>query len=289
MPIDLECEGYSLPKEALPAMERALAAALRLEGAPEDAVMALRITNDAGIHEINRAMRGVDAPTDVLSFPSVQFPAHTVYSQKTPRLPREGGHPFLGDAVISLERAEAQGREYGHGTCRELAYLTAHSALHLLGYDHMEEADKAKMREKEREIMEETGLYRDEELLEKALKAMEMSYSPYSRFRVGACILGADGKTYIGANIENASYGATICAERAALSRAVVDGCRRFKAIAIAGDEPAWPCGICRQALNEFSEDMKVIVGTKEGIVGVMRLSDLLPHSFGPENLGVEA
>ena len=289
MPIDIRLEVASLPEGALLAMESALLCALRLEGAPMDSVMSLLVTDDAAIHAINLSMRGVDAATDVLSFPSVQFPPHTVYSRLRPRLPRQDGHPFLGDAVISLPRAQAQGREFGHGVNRELAYLTAHSALHLLGYDHMEDTDKTLMREKERDIMEQIGLYRDEELLDKALKAMEMSYSPYSHFRVGACILGADGRTYIGANIENASYGATICAERAALSRAVVDGCRRFTAIAIAGDEPAWPCGICRQALNEFSDDMKVIVGTKEGIVGVMKLSELLPHSFGPAELGVKA
>ena len=133
-------------------------------------------------------------------------------------------------------------------------------------------------------------------LIRAAIDARKAAYAPYSEYTVGAALLSADGTVITGCNVENASYGATCCAERNALFHAVAEGHRSFRAIAIAAgksgedaEEYASPCGICRQALNEFSDDMKVIVGTKEGIVGVMKLSELLPHSFGPAELGVKA
>ena len=118
-----------------------------------------------------------------------------------------------------------------------------------------------------------------------------MAYCPYSHFQVGACILAEDGRTFKGCNFENASYGATICAERCAASNAIVNGARRFKAIAVVGSTAvAWPCGICRQVLREFSEpSLPVIVGQYGKAFSVMTLGELLPNSFGPEDLGVKA
>jgi cytidine deaminase len=120
---------------------------------------------------------------------------------------------------------------------------------------------------------------------------MQNSYSPYSHFKVGACILTADGRTFKGCNFENASYGASICAERCAASCAIAAGARRFAAIAIVGSSaPAWPCGICRQVLREFSDpSLPVIVGQYGKAFSVMTLGELLPNSFGPEDLGVKA
>ena len=90
-------------------------------------------------------------------------------------------------------------------------------------------------------------------MIEMAKEAMQFSYSPYSHFKVGAALLAKDGRVFKGCNIENASYGATNCAERTALFKAVSEGAREFIAIAIAAEKSApWPCGICRQALNEF-------------------------------------
>ena len=126
-----------------------------------------------------------------------------------------------------------------------------------------------------------------QELFDRACAALEHSYAPYSHFRVGACILTASGQMFSGCNFENASLGATICAERCAASCAIAAGERRFVAIAIAGDQaPAWPCGICRQVLREFSPlDMPVIVGRRGGAFAEKTLGDLLPESFGPEDL----
>ena len=130
----------------------------------------------------------------------------------------------------------------------------------------------------------------DERLYELAQEAMGKAYSPYSMFKVGACILTEDGRTFQGCNFENASYGATICAERCAAGNAIVSGARKFKAVAIAGSSAAaWPCGICRQVLNEFGgPDMRVLVGQAGKGFAARTLSQLLPESFGPKDLGIE-
>ena len=133
-------------------------------------------------------------------------------------------------------------------------------------------------------------------LVEKALEARRMSYSPYSNYAVGAALLCDDGTIFTGANIENASYPATVCAERCAVFSAVAFGRRDFCAIAIAGgaaDEKelsdyAFPCGICRQVLREFTDpsSFKVIVARSADDHKEYTLEELLPHSFGPDKLG---
>jgi len=119
------------------------------------------------------------------------------------------------------------------------------------------------------------------ELIERAKKARENAYAPYSKFKVGAAILTEDGEVYTGVNVENASFGLTVCAERVALFKAVSDGKRSFKAIAVVADteEPVPPCGACRQVLSEFG-DMEVIMANLKGDVKIARLRDLLPDSF---------
>lgn len=125
------------------------------------------------------------------------------------------------------------------------------------------------------------------ELFDRACAARENAYAPYSGYRVGACILTESGKCFSGCNFENASYGATICAERCATACAVAAGEKKFVAIAIAANSEAWPCGICRQVLREFAcgPEMPVIVGPAGGAFRVKTLGELLPESFGPEYL----
>ncbi len=120
-----------------------------------------------------------------------------------------------------------------------------------------------------------------ERLIEKAKDATKHSYAPYSNFHVGAAILTKDNKIYTGTNIENASYGLTICAERVALFKAVSNGEREFKAIAIyAKGEMPYPCGACRQVLAEFNKgDMEVIITNGEKIEKYT-LRELLPKTF---------
>ena len=103
----------------------------------------------------------------------------------------------------------------------------------------------------------------DNELVAKAKEVLEYSYSPYSHFAVGAALLSTDGQVFTGCNIENSSFGATNCAERTAIFKAVSEGIKDFKAIAIvcSGDQPAYPCGICRQVMSEFfNPDTRIIV-----------------------------
>jgi cytidine deaminase len=124
-------------------------------------------------------------------------------------------------------------------------------------------------------------------LLEAARQVRANAYAPYSGFEVGAALLGKSGKIYTGCNVENASYGATICAERAALLGAIAAGEREFVALAIAGGgaKPVPPCGICRQFLSEFGTDLQLIMAGPGGAVVEARLGDYLPESFGPANL----
>ena len=128
-------------------------------------------------------------------------------------------------------------------------------------------------------------------LMASAIAAREYSYSPYSGYRVGAALLGADGNIYTGCNIENAGYTPTNCAERTAVFKAVSEGVREFCAIAVVGgsgetlDTACTPCGVCRQVLAEFCEpDMPVILGTPEEM-RVMTLGELLPFAFTKKNL----
>lgn len=271
----------------------------RAEGIGE-ALMSVRIVDDTEIKRLNRVTRGVDKSTDVLSYPTVKYPEGKTARESVRRVRREydpgSGMAYLGDCVISLPQARAQAEEFGHSLRRELGYLLTHSAFHLMGYDHMVDEDKERMREMEKRVMRTLKLWRDddvtdERLFELACEAMERAYAPYSKFKVGACILTDDGRTFQGCNFENSSYGATICAERCAAGNAIVNGATAFKAIAIVGsDAVAWPCGICRQVLSEFGgPDMRIIVGKyKKGFVD-RTLAQLLPESFGPKDLGIEA
>lgn len=133
-------------------IRKVIRTALAAEGMELPCEIDVRITNDNGIHEINREMREVDAPTDVLSFPVFDlFPGELPDEEDAD--PGTGLIP-LGDMVLSMERVLAQAKEYGHSNRRELAYLVVHSVLHLLGYDHLDEGEeKAKMRAREEAIM----------------------------------------------------------------------------------------------------------------------------------------
>jgi len=127
-------------------------------------------------------------------------------------------------------------------------------------------------------------------LVEAAKEARERAYAPYSRFKVGAALLGASGRIYTGCNVENASYGATWCAERTAVGAAIAGGERSFTAIAVVADTggPCAPCGICRQVLAEFGQEIAVIMANLRGDVEVRRVRELLPFGFGKEALAPE-
>ena len=125
-----------------------------------------------------------------------------------------------------------------------------------------------------------------QKLIAAAKEAQQGAYVPYSGYAVGAALLADDGKMYTGCNIENASYTPTVCAERVAVFKAISEGAKRVKIIAVvAGDDMGYPCGVCRQVLREFGEDATIVVAKDEENYHVHTLDELLPHSFGPENV----
>ncbi|MEO0563574.1 MAG: cytidine deaminase [Chloroflexota bacterium] len=125
-------------------------------------------------------------------------------------------------------------------------------------------------------------------LIEQAEAARHRAYVPYSDYRVGAALLSVDGTVFTGCNVENASYPASICAERTALVKAVSEGFQTFDMIVIATDNGGSPCGICRQMLYEFAPELRVICVDANGATTIdAKLADLLTHGFGPSSLPV--
>ena len=127
----------------------------------------------------------------------------------------------------------------------------------------------------------------DHTLLQKAIEAQQKAYSPYSGFSVGAAVLTGSKKIYSGCNIENSSYGLTVCAERVALFKAVSEGETQMDAIAIVGDsaEPLPPCGACRQVMAEFNPNMRVLMAGRDHQITIFSLAELYPNPFLPEKL----
>lgn len=134
-------------------IKKAIGMALDAEGVDTTCIISVMLTNDEGIHRINSEFRGVDRPTDVLSFPMNELSPGEFDAELCER-DMDSGAVLLGDMMISIPRCEAQGEEFGHGYERELMYLTVHSVLHLLGYDHVDEGEmKRQMRAREKTIM----------------------------------------------------------------------------------------------------------------------------------------
>lgn len=160
--IILESE-VDLPDQAPPLIHRVIQATLAQEGVGLPCEISVLLTDDQGIQEINQEMRDLDQATDVLSFPMFslvpgQPPGQPPGQAQEDLLDPETGLLPLGDMVLSLERVQAQGEEFGHGFFQELAYLTIHSVLHLLGYDHLDQGpEKQQMRSREKEILASLG------------------------------------------------------------------------------------------------------------------------------------
>jgi cytidine deaminase len=127
----------------------------------------------------------------------------------------------------------------------------------------------------------------EDRLVAASVAAREFAYAPYSDFAVGAAVLTEDGTLYSGCNVENVTYGMTTCAEQTAMLKAVSEGHRSFTRIAVCTDRspPATPCGLCRQMLAEFCDDIGIILVNPAGERKYTRLSDILPHAFRPRDL----
>lgn len=150
--IDIRTKNF--PKELEKVMETIALDSLRYEGFDENCEISISIVDNTEIQQINKQFRNIDRPTDVLSFPMLTFTENEIIEKN------ENGEIVLGDIIISLERAEEQAKEYGHSLKREVAFLTAHSMLHLLGYDHMEPEEEKEMFTKQKEILEAAGIPR---------------------------------------------------------------------------------------------------------------------------------
>lgn len=124
-------------------------------------------------------------------------------------------------------------------------------------------------------------------LVKDALAAKKRAHAPYSRFHVGAALLASSGRIYVGCNIEISTYALTICAERTAIFKAVSEGDRNFKAIAVVSDDPGYtpPCGACRQVLMDLAGNIDFLMVNGKGNVKVLKMKKLLPHAFGQKNL----
>lgn len=124
-------------------------------------------------------------------------------------------------------------------------------------------------------------------LIKEAEKARKKAYTPYSKFNIGAAILSSDGKIFTGCNIENVSFGLTVCAERVAILKAISEGSSKFEAIAIVGDtkRPCSPCGACRQVISEFGKDIKIIMSNLKGDIKIKKIDELLPEAFNKNDL----
>ena len=286
---------YPIDEEIRTQMISAAEKALHCEGISLKCTIHVCLCDDDTIAGINGKYRGIVSSTDVLSFPSVEYPSGMTAAQCEDLIRMEYDDEFdacfLGDSFISVPHIKMQAGEYGHSEMREACYLLVHGVCHLMGYDHIKPEDRERMRNMEERILAAVSVTRNEDqdsidrsLLISAREAMKMSYSPYSSYPVGAALHCVDGRVFTGCNIENASFGLTNCAERTAMFKAISEGARGFDVIAIAAKTKPWPCGACRQVLNEFAPDIRVLV-TWGDHVEEKNLRELLPEGFGPESM----
>ncbi|MFW5646966.1 MAG: rRNA maturation RNase YbeY [Acetivibrio ethanolgignens] len=165
MTIQIECECKETPEfdyEEL--LCRVIEASLDEEGCPYEAEVNVVLTDNEEIHRVNKEFRNIDRPTDVLSFPMIEYEVPGNFDfleERDDCFHPESGELLLGDIMISVERALEQAVEYGHSLEREMAFLTVHSVLHLCGYDHMEEEERLIMEEKQRLILDKLRITRD--------------------------------------------------------------------------------------------------------------------------------
>lgn len=158
-----EREGVSQDEETQELMQRVMEQVLRDDGIEMEVVVGVTFVDPERIREINRAFRGIDSVTDVLSFPMIEGMLHDATpSSLLGCVDPETGALELGDLVICVERAKEQAEEYGHSARRELGYLSAHGMLHLLGYDHETEEERAQMRTREEEALKKCALTRED-------------------------------------------------------------------------------------------------------------------------------
>ncbi len=188
-----------------------------------------------------------------------------------------------GEIIICPEKAREYAHTYGTKYENEQKLLLIHGLLHLLGYDDSDADKKRIMETRQNNILEQFLITeKREQLVTSAQKAQHYAYAPYSLFPVGAALETCDGKVIQGGNIENASLGLSVCAERVALFKAVSMGYATFTRLAVisSGQDYCLPCGACRQVLYEFAPHLEILAARQEGDYQVYALDELLPNPF---------
>lgn len=157
--------GFTFPFDVQEILDKIIETVLDMENCPYEAVVNLLLTDNAGIREYNREYRNMDRETDVLSFPNIAFDQEGDFSiveeDEADYFDPDSGELLLGDIILSADRAKLQAQEYGHSLLREFAFLTAHSMLHLCGYDHMSPEEAAVMEQKQEEVLEKLHITRE--------------------------------------------------------------------------------------------------------------------------------
>lgn len=247
-------------------LEELLDFVMREEGRDIRGQVVVAFLDEESMRDVKRKFFNVDALGDVVSF---------FYG--------EDPDGVWGEVLVCVPVACETSKNRGVPLSEELAFLVVHGLLHLFGYDDSTPQGYEEMLRRGEALLRAYQRERKrKELLRRAAKAREFAYAPYSSFRVGAALLSQDGRVFVGCNVENASFGVTLCAERVALGKAVSEGVRAFEAIAIVSDAVSFcfPCGACRQALAEFGVDMEVVAGSSNGTYVVKLLRELLPWTF---------
>lgn len=302
MQINIENEiEYKFDFDYKKLIEKVVNGAIDYIKCPYECVVEVLLVDDKTIRDINKDQRGIDKSTDVLSFPVVEYVCAGRFEDLEEDFYNDCFEPdtgelLLGDIVISVDTVVRQAKEYGHSIRRELGFLVAHSMFHLFGFDHMEDDERIEMERMQKDLLISLGVTRDDFeneiksakdeniiLLDKAKEAMENAYAPYSGFKVGAALLCENGDIFCGCNVENGSFGATVCAERVAVFNAISAGNKEFVKLAIVSKNiPTFPCGMCRQVLMEFTngKELVIVLEDKEDKYKEYMLNDLLPNSF---------
>ncbi len=208
-----------------------------------------------------------DCDTDVISF---------FYGKNEP-------DDIWGEIIISPEKAIEQAQEFSMSFDQEMKLLLIHGLLHLFGYNDIEPSERTQMEKRQGELLDAFLLVeKRESLVRSAQIGQHHAYAPYSRFAVGAAIETCDGKVISGGNIENASYGLSICAERVTLFKAISMGYAGFVRMAIISSDEDYclPCGACRQVLHEFASHLEIVAARHNGDYRVFTLYDLFPYPF---------
>ncbi|MCX6089579.1 MAG: cytidine deaminase [Atribacterota bacterium] len=248
-------------------VERILRSVLRSEKTETLGRISVSFIGKEEIRKIKNEFFHQDIYTDVISF---------LYGQNEE-------DDIWGEILISPEIAKEQAGEQGESLEDEMKVLLIHGFLHLLGYDDEKPRDHLKMNERQKYIL--TQLIEDEKrerLIKLAASVRKNAYSPYSQLAVGAALETVGGVMVAGCNVENASFGLSLCAERVALVKAISSGYRQFVRLAVIANESSecFPCGACRQVLFEFSPNLEIIAARTGNEFQVFSLRDLFSHPF---------